>query len=185
MRQNEQTVSDGLQRILDETDLSQRIGEKLLIPVPEDSGMVVSEALPENHRYCRPWTASFLADLDRSHLGRFHRPLYVSSAVRTVEYQKQLMRRNHNAAAAEGDIVSPHLTGATIDIAKKGMSRDELKWMRDWLLPLQTRGVIDVEEEFRQSCFHITVYKAYAPPPSSERESTESPSESLMGQPSR
>jgi len=36
--------------------------------------------------------------------------------------------------------------------------------MRAYLLPLQTAGKIDVEEEFYQSCFHITVYKAYAPP---------------------
>jgi len=31
--------------------------------------------------------------------------------------------------------------------------------MRAWLLPLEKAGEIDVEEEFRQSCFHITVYK--------------------------
>jgi hypothetical protein len=73
------------------------------------------------------------------------------------------MRRNHNAAAAEGDIVSPHLTGATIDIAKSGLSRREMAWMRDRLLGLQNQGLIDVEEEFRQACFHITVYKDYAP----------------------
>jgi len=36
--------------------------------------------------------------------------------------------------------------------------------MRAWLLPLENAGMIDVEEEFRQSCFHITVYKSYAPP---------------------
>jgi hypothetical protein len=36
--------------------------------------------------------------------------------------------------------------------------------MRAWLLPLQTAGKIDVEEEFYQSCFHITVYRGYAPP---------------------
>ena len=31
-------------------------------------------------------------------------------------------------------------------------------------LTLQTAGRIDVEEEFYQSCFHITVYRSYAPP---------------------
>ena len=36
--------------------------------------------------------------------------------------------------------------------------------MRSWLLPLQTAGKIDVEEEFQQACFHITVYKSYVPP---------------------
>ena len=33
--------------------------------------------------------------------------------------------------------------------------------MRDRLNSLQTAGKIDVEEEFHQSCFHITVYKSY------------------------
>jgi hypothetical protein len=59
--------------------------------------------------------------------------------------------------------VSPHLTGATIDIAKDSLSRDEIAWMRRHLLALETAGKIDVEEEFRQACFHITVYKDYAP----------------------
>ena len=35
--------------------------------------------------------------------------------------------------------------------------------MRAWLLPLQQAGKIDVEEEFHQACFHITVYKSYVP----------------------
>jgi len=73
------------------------------------------------------------------------------------------MRTNGNAAPAEGDIVSPHITGATIDIVKKGMSRREINWMRQQLFLLQSAGKIDVEEEFQQSCFHITVYKTYAP----------------------
>jgi hypothetical protein len=73
------------------------------------------------------------------------------------------MRTNGNAAPAEGDVVSPHLTGATVDIAKSGLSRQEMAWMRERLLALQSAGKIDVEEEFRQACFHITVYKVYAP----------------------
>jgi hypothetical protein len=40
--------------------------------------------------------------------------------VRTVEYQRRLRMINGNAAAADGDIASPHLTGGTIDIAKQG-----------------------------------------------------------------
>ena len=74
-----------------------------------------------------------------------------------------LLRINGNAAPAEGDVASPHLTGATIDIAKKGLSPSEVGWMRAYLLPLEAAGKIDVEEEFQQACFHITVYKDYAP----------------------
>ena len=60
--------------------------------------------------------------------------------------------------------MSPHLTGATIDIGKQGMTRAELLWMRRTLFALQNAGKIDVEEEFEQACFHITVYKTYAAP---------------------
>jgi hypothetical protein len=31
------------------------------------------------------------------------------------------------------------------------------------LVPLQAAGKIDVEEEFYQACFHITVYRSYRP----------------------
>jgi hypothetical protein len=163
-RQNERTEADGLERIEDEEDLADRIAHKLLVPVPASVALTVNGNLPVSHRYCRPWTAHFLSDLARSHAAEFHRPLEVSSAVRTVEYQKKLMGINGNAAAAEGDIVSPHLTGATIDIAKGPLSREEVGWMRTRLLALEEAGKIDVEEEFQQSCFHITVYKSYAPP---------------------
>ena len=163
-RQNERMEADGLQRILDEQDLADRIEQKLLVPIPASDSLVVNTDLVETHRYCRPWTASFLNDLAAEHEAQFHKPFIVSSAVRTVEYQQHLMRRNHNAAAAEGDVVSPHLTGGTIDIAKSGMSRKEIVWMRNRLLSMQVEGTIDVEEEFRQPCFHITVYKSYLAP---------------------
>ncbi|MGD0890534.1 MAG: DUF5715 family protein [Terracidiphilus sp.] len=161
--QNAMSDAEGLERIEDEEDLADRIAKKLLVPVPTSIALTVNGNLPVNHRYCRPWTALFLSDLARSHAAEFHRPLEVSSAVRTVAYQKQLMEINGNAAAAEGDIVSPHLTGATIDIAKSPLSRQEIAWMREHLLPLEQAGKIDVEEEFQQACFHITVYKSYAP----------------------
>jgi len=162
-RQNARLDAEGLERIEDEDDLAARIANKLLVPLPASSALTVNADLPENHRYCRPWTARFLSDLARAHEAAFHRPLEVSSAVRTVEYQKRLMRTNGNAAPAEGDLVSPHETGATIDIAKSGLSRAEIAWMRRRLAALQASGKIDVEEEFQQACFHITVYKSYAP----------------------
>lgn len=163
-RQNQIAEAEGLGRILDDADLNSRIGEKLLIPVPTSGALVVNSDLPENRRYCSPWAADFLRDLALAHEARFHRPIQVNSAVRTVEYQKRLIRINGNAAAAQGDIASPHLTGEAIDIGKHGMSREELNWMRSWLLQRQLAGKIDVEEEFRQACFHISVYKTYDAP---------------------
>jgi len=160
-RQNDRLDAEGLERIENEADLAARIANKLLVRIPASSALTVNAELDENHRYCRPWTAKFLADLARAHETAFHRSIEVSSAVRTVEYQKRLMETNGNAAPAEGDLVSPHLTGATIDIAKKGLSRAEMAWMRRQLAGLEVAGKIDVEEEFKQACFHITVYKNY------------------------
>ena len=161
-RQNDRLDAEGLERIENEADLAARIANKLLVPLPASNALTVNAMLDENHRYCRPWTARFLADLARAHDAAFHRSIEVSSAVRTVEYQKRLMKTNGNAAQAEGELVSPHLTGATIDIAKKGLNRAEMAWMRRQLAGLQAAGKIDVEEEFKQACFHITVYKNYA-----------------------
>jgi hypothetical protein len=79
------------------------------------------------------------------------------------------MHINGNAAPAEGDTASPHLTGQAIDIAKHGLSLTEIAWLRGYLLPLVQEGKVDVEEEFQQSCFHISVYKSYLPS-SPERE---------------
>jgi len=164
-RQNVRVEADGLERILDERDLVSRIEHKLLVPLPTSAALAVNPNLSETHRYCRPWTAHFLADLARAHSAEFHKPLQVNSAVRTVEYQRRLMYTNGNAADAEGDIVSPHLTGSTVDIGKQGLSRMEITWLRSQLLGLQQAGRIDVEEEFAQACFHITVYKSYGAAP--------------------
>jgi Family of unknown function (DUF5715) len=163
VRQNERTEADGLARIEDDTRLNELRRQKALVAVPVSASLRINEGLPTNRRYCRPWTAKFLTDLARAHAARFHRALQVNSAVRTVAYQRRLIEVNGNAAPADGDIASPHLSGATIDIAKKGLSTSEIAWMRGYLLPLQLAGKLDVEEEFYQSCFHITVYKSYAP----------------------
>jgi len=164
VRQNERTEADGLARIEDDAQLNGLRREKALVAVPVSASLHINEGLPVNRRYTRPWTAKFLTDLARAHYARFRRSVQVNSAVRTVEYQRHLMEVNGNAAPADGDIASPHLRGATVDIAKKGLSESEIAWMRGYLYPLQMAGKLDVEEEFYQSCFHITVYKSYAPP---------------------
>ncbi len=162
-RQDARLEAEGLERIEDDADLTNRISHGLLVPVPVSAALAINPELPTLHRYCRPWTALFLTDLARAHAAAFARPIEVSSAVRTVAYQQRLTRVNGNAAPAEGDLFSPHLMGATVDIAKKGMSWREIAWMRRWLLNLEASGKLDVEEEFEQACFHITVYKTYAP----------------------
>jgi Family of unknown function (DUF5715) len=163
LRQNQVADREGLDRIRDDGDILELRNQGMLSALPASSALQVDERLPANRRYCRPWTAQFLATLARAHYERFHTPLQVNSAVRTVEFQQHLLRTNGNAAPAEGDTASPHLTGQAIDLAKHGLSLTEIAWLRGYLLPLVQQGKVDVEEEFQQSCFHISVYKKYLP----------------------
>lgn len=162
-RQNARDNAEGLSRIENDAQLNAMRREGELVPLPVSVSLRVNRELPANRRYTRPWTEKFLTELARAHYARFHRSLEVNSAVRTVAYQRYLTHVNGNAAPAVGETASPHETGATIDIGKKGLSLSEIAWMRAYLLPLETVGKVDVEEEFYQSCFHITVYKSYMP----------------------
>ena len=163
VHQNEMADIDGLLRIRDDEDLDDMRANKLLVAIPAVQGIQVDERLPANRRYCRPWTAQFLTALARAHYARFHTALQVNSAVRTVEFQQRLMLTNGNAAPAEGETASPHLTGQAVDLAKHGLSMTEIAWLRGYLLPLVQEGKVDVEEEFQQSCFHVSVYRKYMP----------------------
>ena len=163
LHQNTMANSDGLERLQDDADLDRLRTARLLISFPGSASLHVNEDLPYNRRCARPWTVLFATDIGRDFFARFHEPIYLTSAVRTVTYQTRLQRVNGNAAATEGDLASPHLTGQAIDLAKRGMSSSQLAWMRAYLLPLMQAGKIDVEEEFHQACFHISVYRQYAP----------------------
>ena len=125
---------------------------------------MVSPSLKENRRYARPWTAQFVDDLSREFYAKFRKPIEVNSAVRTVEQQRHLMRVNHNAAPAEGEIASSHLAGTTVDIAKRGLSRKQHKWIAEYLADMKKREVIEPEEERRQACFHVMVSQRYPYP---------------------
>jgi len=170
LRQNEMADRDGLDRIRDDADLDHMREDKLLVPIPTGAGLQSDERLPLNRRYCRPWTAEFLSAMSRAFYAKFHTPLQVNSAVRTVEFQHRLLMTNGNAAPAEGETASPHLTGQAIDLAKHGLTMTQIAWIRGYLLPLVQAGKVDVEEEFQQACFHISVYRKYVPEPAPKRE---------------
>jgi hypothetical protein len=78
-----------------------------------------------------------------------------------VKVQKKLRRHNRNAAPAEGEIASSHLAGLTVDIQRRGMSREQIKWMQDYMLPLKQQGLVEPEEERHQWVFHVMVSGRY------------------------
>jgi hypothetical protein len=163
LRQNAMAEDEGIDRVRDNADLAMLRQEGKLVALPANATVVVDEALPENRRYARPWTADFVRVFARDFYAQFHQPVQVNSAVRTIAFQRHLERTNGNAAAATGDAASPHLTGEAVDIGKHGLTAAQIAWMRRYLAPLMEQGKIDVEEEFQQSCFHISVYETYLP----------------------
>ena len=163
VHQNLIADEEGLSRIQDDDDLRRMRAERMLVDFPESASLRVNPELAGDRRCARPWTVRFAAEIARAYYERFHQPLQVNSAVRTVAYQVRLRRVNGNAAGIGGDMASPHLTGEALDFGKRDMSTAEIAWMRTYLRPLMQVGKVDVEEEFQQACFHISVYRAYAP----------------------
>jgi len=163
VRQNRRNDAEDLSRIQNKSQLVAMKDAGYLVDLPESRELAVARDVPDVRSCARPWTVKFLENLAHAHYVRFHRPLKVTSAARTVDFQRRLMRVNGNAAPVTGMIASPHLSGAAVDISKKGLSLSELAWMRAYLLPLQEEGKLDVEEEFYQACFHINVYESYVP----------------------
>jgi len=161
LHQNKMAEQEGLEQIKDDKELDYLVATQALVPIPTSQHLAVDKRLPKNRRYCRPWVAAFLIDVSDAYYREFEKPLVVDSAVRTIKVQRHLLRINRNAAAISGDAASPHLTGIAVDINKHNFSKEELAWMRNYLTFDGLIGNIDVEEEFLQKCFHISVYDKY------------------------
>lgn len=161
VRQNQQLDMLELPRINNDAELLRLEAEEALVPVASSRSLVVASNLLENRRYCRPWTRDFLEDLGEAYYREFHQPIVATSLVRTADQQKKLRRHNRNAAPQEGDTASTHLTGVTVDLLKRGMTRKQHQWIEQYFLPLKEAGLIEPIEERRQPVFHVVVFDGY------------------------
>lgn len=161
VRQNEELDRLQLPRIVDDYELMRYELAQELVPVNETEALKIAADLPENRRYCRPWTRDFLQDFTQAYYNEFHAPLQVNSLVRTVEQQHRLRRWNHFAAPEIGDTASTHLTGVTFDMSRRGLTFEQYEWIRSYLLPLQAQGMVDPIEE-RQPVLHVVVFEKYS-----------------------
>jgi hypothetical protein len=162
LRQNEEIDRLDLPRIQNEEQLHQLIANEELLPIVESRSLRIAPGLVADRRYCRPWTRHFLEDLSAAYYDRFHDQIQVNSAVRTVQVQKKLRRHNRNAAPESGKLASSHLAGITVDIQRRGMTRQQIQWMEAYMMPLKEQGLIEPEEERRQWVFHVAVSRRYA-----------------------
>jgi hypothetical protein len=151
-----------LPRIQDETELEALKADGSLLPIVPSESLRIEPSLDPSRRYCRPWTRDFVEDLSQAYYNRFHQQIQVNSAVRTVKVQKKLRRHNRNAAPYEGDTASSHLAGVTIDLQRRGMTKDQIRWMEHYLFYMKAVGLVEPEEERRHWCFHIMVSGHYS-----------------------
>ena len=162
LRQNEEIDRLELPRIQNEAELEQLIASEDLVPIVPSESLRIDPRLTPDRRYCRPWTRDFLADLSDAYYKQFGGQIQVNSAVRTVQVQKKLRRHNRNAAPEKGATASSHLAGITVDLQRRGMTRDQVKWVEQYMLPLKNLGLVEPEEERHQWVFHVAVSGRYA-----------------------
>ena len=159
--QNAEANRLGLERYEDNKALSAAVEREELVPLPLSVSLTVDRRLDPKRRYCRPWVAAFLFDLSDAYYREFHTPLLVDSAVRTVKVQRSLLRWNKNAAPAHGELESVHIAGIAVDIARRPLSGNQIRWLELRLLYYHALGLVIVEEELKQPCFHIVVSGDY------------------------
>jgi hypothetical protein len=162
LRQNAEIDRMELPRIQNQAELDRLVARGDLVSLPEGETLRIDPQLDPDRRYCRPWTRDFLEDLSTAYYSEFHEQIQVNSAVRTVQVQKKLRRHNRNAAPEKGETASSHLAGITVDIQRRGMTREQIAWMQDYMMPLKDQGLIEPEEERRQWVFHVAVSGNYA-----------------------
>jgi hypothetical protein len=162
LRQNAEIDRMELPRIQNQAELDRLVASGDLVALPEGETLRIDPTLDPDRRYCRPWTRDFLQDLSGAYFDEFHNQIQVNSAVRTVQVQKKLRRHNRNAAPEKGETASSHLAGITVDIQRRGMTREQIAWMQAYMMPLKEQGLIEPEEERRQWVFHVAVSGSYA-----------------------
>ncbi len=160
--QNEEINRLDLPRIQDDDELEALKASGELVPIVETESLKIERSLDPSRRYCRPWTRDFVRDLSEIYYAQFHEQIQLNSAVRTVKGQQKLRRHNRNAAPAEGDTASSHLAGITVDLQRRGMTKQQLRFVERYLFYLNALGLVEPEEERRHWCFHIMVSDRYS-----------------------
>ncbi len=159
--QNRWADRAGIKSIRSEKELAELKKLSQLVPLPVAMGVAVDDRLAPEFRFCRPEVRTFLGALGKSFSGAFASSFRVTSAVRTVTYQKTLQKDNLNAAETSGPKASSHLRGTTIDITKIGLAEKQIQWLRKHLGDGAAKGRLIVVEEFQQAVFHVMVRPAF------------------------
>ncbi len=122
-------------------------------------------SVPHALLFARKWVRDYILAEADSFAAAFPKSKFkITSLVRTTGYQNSLMRRNRVAARCKTPLTcSPHLTGSTLDISKKGLSKLQRQWFRDRHISQQKCGQVSVIPE--KAAFHIFVHPEFGKTP--------------------
>jgi LysM repeat protein len=160
-RENAAATRQRLSRLRDDQMLRRFVRAGYLVRLPAETRTYWIDGVPARYRVTRPWTKRFVGQLAAGFHGTFGTRLKVTGLTRTATYQRGLQLINSNAAPAEGDLASSHLTGAAVDLGTRDLSAQELAWLRHVLRHLAAQGVVLAIEEFRYPHFHVLVLREY------------------------
>ncbi len=162
LRQNEEIDRLELPRIADDDELEELKLKEDLVEIRESQSLRFDPRLDRRRRYCRIWAREFVEDLSQAYYREFHSQIQVNSAVRTIKVQRKLRRHNRNAAPAYGETASSHLAGVTLDLQRRGMTKQQVRFVQRYLFYLRALGLVEPEEERRQWVFHVMVSGRYS-----------------------
>ena len=151
LAQNREADQLGLLRIPNDRCLAELAGDGTLVPLP--TSIALKSSVARHYALLRPAASAALAELAQDEYTVFHRSLTVSSATRPVTLQRRIRRWNRAAAPISGPTASVHSTGIAFDITRRGLTRQQQRWLEWRLWYWQQIGRALVEEE--RACFHV------------------------------
>jgi hypothetical protein len=169
-KQNQAADDYDLTRMSGPSVIRRLVKQGYLVKIPRTgSGYFIDPKLGRGYRskdvlvYARPWVKKFLDREGSSFAKAFGGARFkVSSLIRTEDYQSMLTRKNVNAAKGKDwRTQSAHLTGAALDISKRGLSPAKVDWMRQHLVALERAGWVIAVEEMKTNTFHIFVQPVF------------------------
>lgn len=166
--QNYKLDLEGLERFRDDRHMKEAVDAGTLVSIPFGQCLVSDSRLDSRWHFVLVRVASLLERFSQAVCPEVGKPVKVNSAVRHVPRQLQLIfgsilnEANYNAAPVSGPRASPHLTGASVDIAVLGMPKGFIELAGRILLDLEDAGLIDATLETEaQYVLHVTVFREY------------------------
>lgn len=121
--------------------------------------------------FIRPEAKAVLLEIARDYSQVFHRPLPVTSLVRSHRYQTVLRRTNRNATSIDAP---PHSTGLAFDLMTRYMTAAEQEYLMAVVARLEDEGRVEALREGNRDHLHVFAFAdGVRPPPAAIARSLE------------